>query len=44
LGDLANAATLRGAQATGMDFLSGRVALVRQHYPNLHFQQGDALP
>jgi SAM-dependent methyltransferase len=42
-GYLAHAAALRGAQATGMDFSSAQLALARQHYPNLNFEQGDAL-
>lgn len=42
-GYLAHAAALRGADATGVDFSSAQVALARQHYPNLNFEQGDAL-
>jgi len=42
-GYLAQAAALRGAQATGMDFSSAQVALAQQQYPNLTFEQGDAL-
>lgn len=42
-GYLANEAALRGADATGMDFSSAQVALARQHFPSLNFEQGDAL-
>ena len=42
-GYLAHAAALRGADASGVDFSSAQVALARQHYPNLTFEQGDAL-
>jgi len=42
-GYLAAAAVERGASAIGLDFSAAQVALARQHYPQLRFEQGDAL-
>jgi SAM-dependent methyltransferase len=42
-GYLAAAAASRGAVAVGVDFSSTQVALARQQYSGLRFEQGDAL-
>lgn len=42
-GYLAAASAARGALATGVDFSMAQVALARQQYSSLRFEQGDAL-
>ena len=41
-GYAAAAASLRGADAVGLDFSAAQVALARSQYPTLEFHQGDA--
>lgn len=41
-GYAAAAASLRGADAVGIDFAAAQVALARAQYPTLEFHQGDA--
>ncbi len=41
-GYAAAAASLRGADAVGLDFAAAQVALARSQYPTLEFHQGDA--
>ncbi len=41
-GYAAAAASLRGADAVGLDFAAAQVALAREQYPTLEFHQGDA--
>lgn len=41
-GHAAAAASLRGADAVGLDFAAAQVALARTQYPTLEFHQGDA--
>lgn len=45
-GYVAAAAALRGAEASGVDFSAAQVALARERYPALHFEEAsaDALP
>jgi SAM-dependent methyltransferase len=42
LGDLAAAATARGAQATGTDLAEGMLAAARERHPGIDFVHGDA--